>query len=759
MSASALQGPTPNPDVDSKIRLYAAIGALRNSSLPTNSQIAALLEYIKANSPIDDRKLSGEGRKLIQDIREILSTFSRLVQEKNEGEILQRFVWETRGFDVGTLAPTDGDKDKGKEHLTQAKRDAQQASHHLRTLLNLFLTNGEMRKLITDAGILGRDLLAQGASKAAQSIAPDAEQLRQADEAAPHDHFHAEDPTRQAQETATAVTQEAQATAATAAEEADEDESDDSEEDGDKPQKKSLLGRLKSLHNTHVQPKMQDGRSWLADEYFPPERREQWIWRGKKVIIECQKHSDYQESMRWLLDAIDSWAIRARDASADSSTPATITEDPQLRSAFELLRTLLERIAGKSLDDIFEAVRVLAQDAKQDEALRTWWSEVDGWIRKVLLQVGYVTEPACNTRGRELRDSGRVFYDDKYKGHFDRFADAGAAWFQSMANDPLNQTFAEDWARLTKDLLFDSEGNLQFKKSLWEDVRGVILPQLVTKVGYIPIPRVEYTDDMIDLVVENLTLSGQHLFPNIVEMEAHNYVKFSPYEAKSPQDRSKHEVTFTFARMSAQMQDVAFEFRTKTGPIKMKDSGFADVSLGDKGLTVTATLHTSPDTSSVFTVGQVRVKVNALKFSIRDSKHDLLYKVIKPLATRLIKKQIQKALEDAIRTGFEYVDGQLVSVKERANAAKEGGDGESLKRTITKDDRASASSMARSGSDKGASQFKVLATKRESLLPESGHPEGWANRTEGALEKEKKDQWRSNAFDIKAAGGGVVPVA
>jgi hypothetical protein len=71
----------------------------------------------------------------------------------------------------------------------------------------------------------------------------------------------------------------------------------------------------------------------------------------------------------------------------------------------------------------------------------------------------------------------------------------------------------------------------------------------------------------------------------------------------------------------------------------------------------------------------VRVKVGSLKFRIRDSKHDLLYKTFKPLATRLIKKQIQKALQDAIRTGFEYVDGQLVGVRDRMAEAKESDDG------------------------------------------------------------------------------------
>jgi Family of unknown function (DUF5923) len=54
------------------------------------------------------------------------------------------------------------------------------------------------------------------------------------------------------------------------------------------------------------------GQKFLTEEYFPEERRDQYIFRGKKVgrplcnaltlitqvIIECQKHHDYQASLR-----------------------------------------------------------------------------------------------------------------------------------------------------------------------------------------------------------------------------------------------------------------------------------------------------------------------------------------------------------------------------------------------------------------------------------------------------------------------------
>lgn len=66
-----------------------------------------------------------------------------------------------------------------------------------------------------------------------------------------------------------------------------------------------------------------------------------------------------------------------------------------------------------------------------------------------------------------------------------------------------------------------------------------------------------------------------------------------------------------------------------------------------------------------------------MKFHIRESKHDFLYKVVAPLAQGLIRKAVGKAIEQAIKTGLEYVDEQLVGVKRAMNEAKES-DGASI---------------------------------------------------------------------------------
>ncbi|KAF9488921.1 hypothetical protein BDN71DRAFT_1456787 [Pleurotus eryngii] len=794
-------------DVDRKIRLFGVITALRAGRVPSNAQVDQTLKYVLDNSPVDVSTLSHDGRKLISDTRDIIETARLMVQEKNTDELFQNFLWHTRDVKV------DGAKKDPNEVLPvdkeKARQDGQKAVQHLRTILSLVLTNSEVRKLLTDFSLMGRDLLARGAAKAADSLRPDEERLARVDESAPNDQFITEGgrvagpnetPVLEARIPGTDATvaqhpkeslgsgakvkstdgtvksgdqamREAGAQAgqlktegkAKAAAERDDvtARANGIQEGGEtaEAKKQTLMDKMRGYrdgltdkipqeHKDRASDQYDRTRHFLTEEYFPEERRDQFIFRGKKVIIECQKHEDYQESIRWLLNYLEEYVGHVRTVGEHGKTSgAQITSDPALKQSVSELLTLLERFAnGKTTADIVDSINALIDDTRRDPDLRAWFKNIDTYMRKVLLEPGYVLEPDCNNQARRLRDDGRVFYDDKYKGHFDNLFGTVGDWFKAMGDDPLNKRFGEDWARLTKDLLFDSEGSLKFKPQLWNDIRKVIVPTLVDKVGYVPIPRIEYTDENLDLVVENLTLSGRNLFPNVVSFEAHNFVKFSPYNAI--RDESHHEFTLTLGQIQADMRDVAFYFRKKSGIPKLMDSGLADVVLGGNGLTASIHLASADkDKSSVFKVKNVHVKVDTLKFSIRDSKHDFLYKTLKPLATGLVKKQIQKAVADAITTGMEYVDGQLVAVRDRMQEAKQT-DGESRTQVLQnlfkrKQEEASVKSHEKS------SQFKVVSNKRDSVLANTGHPAGWVNRTAEREEKAVQGtEWRSEAFSI-----------
>ena len=90
-----------------QIRFYGVIDAFRKGKLPSNPQIDETLRYVVDHSPVEIDKLSPEGRKLINDARDIITTARFIVQEKNADELFQQFVWHTRAVDANLLKPGD----------------------------------------------------------------------------------------------------------------------------------------------------------------------------------------------------------------------------------------------------------------------------------------------------------------------------------------------------------------------------------------------------------------------------------------------------------------------------------------------------------------------------------------------------------------------------------------------------------------------------------------------------------------------------
>ncbi|KAG8696444.1 hypothetical protein FRC08_007147, partial [Ceratobasidium sp. 394] len=499
---------TMQADVDRKMRLYGVIEAFREGRLPDNQQIDETLKYVNNHSPVDLNALSPEGKKLIQDTRDIIETARLIVANKNADELFQNFVFHTQGTDF-SRGKQEGDvMPVSKETASQ---NGQQAVKHLRTLLTLFATNSEARKLISDFGLIGRDLFARGAAKVAESSRPTPEQLAHVDDAAPSDQWKSADgrivgpnetPVFQAKNpvgegdiqhhphegTTVGYTDgtrkdmggvradaEAKKNEALRKKEELKGEADahraetqaaveraPDEEKGEvakKSLREKIMGvrdRVPQEHKDRANEQVDKARDFLRDE-FPEERRDQFIYRLKKVIVECQKHEDYQQSLNWFITAIETYHGHSKTlASTGQDSAKNISNDPSLQLATRELRTLLERFAnGRSMDPILDATGQLWDDAQNDEDLKNWFRKLDDYVRRVLLEPGFVLQPQCNSRGDEIREEGRSFFDEKYKGHKDNLFDSIQTFFTAMGDDPLNKRFGEDWKRLTRDLLFD----------------------------------------------------------------------------------------------------------------------------------------------------------------------------------------------------------------------------------------------------------------------------------------------------------------
>lgn len=87
-------------------------------------------------------KLSDEGKLLVRDAQEVVKQAKYLLLSKNDGNLLQEFIWETQQFNPSEVSTPNAPVSK-----ETAKSDGDDAAQGLKTLGTLLITNGQFRKL------------------------------------------------------------------------------------------------------------------------------------------------------------------------------------------------------------------------------------------------------------------------------------------------------------------------------------------------------------------------------------------------------------------------------------------------------------------------------------------------------------------------------------------------------------------------------------------------------------------------------------
>lgn len=88
------------------------------------------------------KKLSSDGQKLVGDLKDVIEAAKVLLLTKNDGNLLQDFIWQTQQISGGDAKAPNApvDKDTAKQHGNEALEG-------LRTLGTLLISNGQFRKL------------------------------------------------------------------------------------------------------------------------------------------------------------------------------------------------------------------------------------------------------------------------------------------------------------------------------------------------------------------------------------------------------------------------------------------------------------------------------------------------------------------------------------------------------------------------------------------------------------------------------------
>jgi len=785
-------------DIENKLRLYGIYSAFSNGKVPSNKQIdVALNSFInheRLRNP--NGSLSAEGKQLLQDFRNVVEQAKRLMLTKNHDQILQEFIYHTEQLGMAGQAPGSAGNPNMPVSKNTAQRDKQQALEGLRTLGTLILSNGQFRKLLSDAQILFRDIAGDAAQKAAHRVNPNEDQLAQIDRPAQDNVWHdvpdmsggnLKQQMRQNFDRNKPVHREdLKQAAGNAAQTANPDDSRDPRDVTGRAAHDQRFGTQSGVDATsgfqagatHLRDRIQENvpdehqdrakRQWHStkdymNDKFNEDRRKQTIWRLKKMIVEIQGHRDYQQAIDTLLELAENYRGHASSAVGEGRSQISgAHDDDHLKMAENHLKTLIERFANyTSLDDMIDSINDIYRDADQDPELKSWFRQMDAYIRRCLKTQGYIMTDDANREWNGLYDNGHFLLRERYRNHTDRVMDETKFIIDQFAQDQDSKQLGNSLQKLFTDLGQDENGKPKFKKHLVKDITQVIIPDIFENVRYIPVPRIEYSDPMMDAVIENLVIESDNLMPNLFEISNDSYFRWG---RKTVSNSNRQSFMVSLSGIQCDLRDVSYYINKKTGFPSITDTGVADFFLGGAGLGLKLHLRTpkSTDRAHFFLCEKVDVTINNLRVKLKKSQHKMLFGVLSPLLLKIMKPVIQKVAAKQIQDSFAKLDAVAWRVHQEQDKAKrelaENPNPENAQNIYSRYAQAFQNEMLRKkqqaqkvASDK---ELKMAVTQEDSLdkFKHISLPGGISTKATEYKEMSRRgDRWQSEVFSIGSA--------
>jgi hypothetical protein len=424
------------------------------------------------------------------------------------------------------------------------------------------------------------------------------------------------------------------------------------------------------------------------------------------------------------------------------------------------LKTLLERFANStSFDDLTDAVNQIYRDAEQDPELKSWFSNMNKFVRRCLKEQGYILQDDSNAEWNKLYDHGQFLLRDRYRDHTNRIVDEFKFIGEQFDKDPQNKAFAESMNKLFNDLGHDENGKPAFKPHLIKDLTDVILPAFFENVRYVPIPRIEFSDHMMDVVVENLVVEGDNLAPNVFEFGSDNYWRWGRKQVKNS---NKNKVMLSVSGVQCDLRDVSYYIKKKEGFPSVTDKGVMDVFLGGTGLSFKVAMETSDkaDKAHFFKINTIDVDIQHLNIKLKQSNHKLLFGLFKPLLLKVMRPALQKVVEKQIRDNVQKLDSMLYAAKQEADRAaaeaKRNPDPENIQNIYQRYFTAFQQQMTKGQQKKQEIQadksVNVAMTQHDSIFKHIQLPGGISTKaTEYKDLAAKGDKWESPVFSIGSA--------
>jgi hypothetical protein len=328
--------------------------------------------------------------------------------------------------------------------------------------------------------------------------------------------------------------------------------------------------------------------------------------------------------------------------------------NPHYKAAKLHLRSLLEHFAGgKSLEGFIHSLKDFIRLTANDEKIRYLQNRLYETFDNL-----HQSQPQQATEYRQritsiIKEARHLLQgDERYRYVTSRMFREANEFFRAIERDPVNRKVAEAWQNLADDLFEDAEHTRISAKGL-QAFQNVFKHLLITEFQYVPLPRIEFSDEDMAVILDDMVVSSSEILPDKLIFRASTTNKLATNE----ENRSENLLEVYLDQVRFSMEDFYFWFDKKTFP-SMTDEGRADLAVLDQGVKLHLVLRfvASENRGNESGKGPIHIEVRRADFTIdnlrlkvREAKnHQFLLRMLTPFVKGSIRSRMQEGLQSSI---------------------------------------------------------------------------------------------------------------
>jgi hypothetical protein len=385
---------------------------------------------------------------------------------------------------------------------------------------------------------------------------------------------------------------------------------------------------------------------------LPAEERDKLYSELKALINDVNEHSEWEQGVRNIISLVERIEITTERAADKASEAAVqIQMDQHAQNVVQQTKELAEEFlpGDKTLDPFIDHVKTLVRKVKNDEKISKYFSKVKSYLEEALDDPSRVQTDTYQKEGSKLIEEGRMMLQDQ--GYQKIVRDVLDEWhdvFMGFKSDDELNMFKSALDKLVSDFTkIDSKGNTKLDTDAISQLKTLLVPLLVEELKFIPIPRLEGSNEDYDWTAEDIILSGYDIFPEHVKVSTATESDLSLRDVNPGWTRGY--MLIAVDGIKTKMMGMKFSYKRKSFP-RVEDAGIADVDISG-GINVQIRINLESELATgrlLLTTGTVYVRVDGVKVKVSESKHDWIYNMFPGLFATPIKDGMQRTIADSL---------------------------------------------------------------------------------------------------------------